>query len=65
MSITLNACPDCGGRLDPIEKAPKVIEQVDVVEKPIRIDEHRGLSYWCSACPKIHDAPFPPEVDKG
>ncbi len=37
----------------------------DIVKKPIRIDEHRGLAYWCSTCQKIHYAPFPPEVEKG
>ncbi len=62
---TLSVCPDCGEKLDPSDKAPKVVQQVEIIEKPIRIDEHRGLAYWCSACQKIHYAPFPPEVDKG
>lgn len=62
---TLIACPDCHGKLDPSDKAPKVVQQIEIVQKPIRIDEHRGLAYWCSACRKIHYAPFPPEVDKG
>jgi transposase len=62
---TLSVCPDCGGKLNPSDKAPKVIQQVEIVEKPVRIDEHRGLAYWCSTCRKIHYAPFPPEVDKG
>jgi transposase len=62
---TLSVCPDCGGKLDPSDKAPKVVQQVEIVQKPVRIDEHRGLAYWCSACQKIHYAPFPPEVEKG
>ena len=62
---TLSACPDCGGILDPSDKAPKVVQQIEIIEKPIRIDEHRGLAYWCSRCQKIHYAPFPPEVEKG
>ena len=62
---TLNACPDCGGKLDASDKAPKTIQQVEIVQKPIRVDEHRGLAYWCSLCQKIHYAPFPPEVEKG
>jgi transposase len=62
---TLSSCPDCGGKLDPGDEAPRVIQQVEIVETPIRIDEHRGLAYWCSACQKIHYAPFPPEVEKG
>jgi len=62
---TLSICPDCGGKLDASDKAPKVIQQVEIVKKPVRIDEHRGLAYWCSTCQKIHYAPFPPEVEKG
>lgn len=62
---TLRACPDCGGDLDASDKAPKVIQQVEIIEKPVRIDEHRGLAYWCSACRKVHYAPFPAEVEKG
>ena len=62
---TLSVCPDCGTKLDLSDKAPKTVQQVEIVEQPIRIDEHRGLAYWCSVCRKIHNAPFPPEVDKG
>ena len=51
--------------MDASDKAPKVVQQVEIVQKPVRIDEHRGLAYGCSACRKIHYAPFPPEVDKG
>lgn len=64
-NYTLEACPDCGGKLDPSDKAPKVIQQVEIVEKPVRIDEHRGVAYWCPTCRKIHYSPFPPEVTKG
>ncbi|MBC8869963.1 MAG: IS66 family transposase [Planctomycetes bacterium] len=61
----LSVCPNCGGKLDLSDKAPKVVQQIEITEKPIRIDEHRGLAYWCSACQKIHYAPFPAEVEKG
>jgi transposase len=62
---TLDACPDCGGYLCPADKAPKVIQQVEIVEKPIRIDEYRGLAYWCENCKKVHYGKLPPEVEKG
>jgi len=61
---TLDACPDCGGALAPGEEAPRVIQQVEVVEKPIRIEEHRGLAYWCASCQKIHYAPLPSVVKR-
>ena len=62
---TLSACPDCGTKLDPAGKAPKIVQQIEIIQKPVRIDEHRGLAYWCSKCQKIHYAQFPPEVEKG
>lgn len=62
---TLDACPDCGGSLCSSDKAPKVIQQVEIIEKPVRLDEHRGLPYWCENCQKVHYGKLPPEVEKG
>jgi transposase len=62
---TIDTCPDCGSSLCSAEEAPRVIQQVEIVERPIRIDEHRGLAYWCDHCQKVHYAPFPPMVEKG
>jgi len=58
-------CPECGGKLEESDKAPKVVQQIEIVEKPVRIDEHRGTPYWCPHCRKVHYAPFPAEVEKG
>jgi len=41
-----------------------VVQQVEIVERPIRIEEHRGLAHWCPACRKVHYAPLPREVRK-
>ena len=62
---TLDACPGCGGRLQPANETPRVIQQVEVIEVPIRIEEHRGLAYWCRHCQRVHYAPLPPPVEKG
>lgn len=62
---TLDACPDCNGALVPAGEAPRVIQQIEIVTKPVRIDEHRGVAYWCDRCRKVHYAPFPSEVEKG
>ncbi|MBI9016338.1 MAG: hypothetical protein JEZ07_03650, partial [Phycisphaerae bacterium] len=43
---TLDACPDCGGKLKEIEGSGKVVQQVEVVKKPIYIEQHTGLRYW-------------------
>ena len=61
----LDHCPDCGGRVKRAKAEPRVVQQVEVVESPIRIDEHRGLAYYCSRCEKVHYAPLPGEVKKG
>lgn len=61
----LSECPTCGDALLPCDKTPRTIQQVEIIEKPIRIDEHRSLAYWCESCQEVHYAPFPPEVEKG
>jgi transposase len=60
----LSECPVCGDVLLPSGEVPRKIQQIEIVAKPIRIDEHRGLAYWCERCQKIHYAPLPPEVQK-
>jgi len=62
---TLDTCPDCGGRLRPASNDPRVVQQVEIVNTPIEITEHRGQAYWCKRCQQIHYAPLPPEVEKG
>ncbi len=62
---TLDHCPDCGGDLAGARAAPRVIQQAELLEKPIRIDEHRAHAYWCRRCRRVHDAAFPPEVRAG
>jgi len=61
----LDRCPDCGGRVKRAKAEARVVQQVEVVESPIRIDEHRGLAYYGSRCEKVHYAPLPGEVEKG
>jgi transposase len=61
---TLDQCPDCGGALAEADTAPRVIQQVEIKEVPLRIDEHRGLAYWCANCQRVHYAALPQEVVK-
>jgi transposase len=60
----LDQCPDCGGQLEDADAAPRVMQQVEIREKPIRIEEHRGLPSWCAKCQKVHYAPLPAEKVK-
>lgn len=64
-TYTLDACPDCAGVLKLLAKGTRIIQQAEVVPAVIRVDEHRGLAYWCEHCQKIHYAPLPPSVEKG
>ena len=61
----LDACPGCGGALKNSRREPRVVQQVELVEKPVRIEEHRALAHWCAHCRKVHYAPLPDEVRKG
>jgi len=61
----LNGCPDCGGRLKRLRTAPRTIQQVEIIERPIQIVEHRGERYWCRHCQKEHTARLPRHVVKG
>jgi Zn-finger nucleic acid-binding protein len=61
-SYTLDHCPDCGGTLADANTAPRVLQQVEIIEVPLRIDEHRGLAYWCCNCRRVHYASIPSAV---
>ena len=62
---TLDRCPDCGGKLKEVENAARVVQQVEVAKKPIHIEQHTGLCYWCGHCRKLHYAPMPAHIEKG
>jgi transposase len=64
IDYTLDQCPDCGGALKDADAAPRVLQQVEIIEKPIRIEEHRGQAYWCATCQRLHYAALPQEVVK-
>lgn len=62
---TLSCCPDCGGPVELTEDDPRVIQQVELERKLVRIEENRGFVYWCPTCERKHCAPLPLEVEKG
>lgn len=55
---TMTSCPDCGGAVQPRKSPPRVIQQVELVEKPLEVHEYRGQPYWCRHCRKTHYAPI-------
>ncbi len=62
---TLEACPDCGGILTLVKDTSRVVQQVEIVEKPVNIEQHTSLCYWCEHCQKFHYAPMPTNIEKG
>jgi transposase len=65
IEYTLTHCPSCGTQLEDADHAPSVVQQVKIVKKPVKIEEHRGLPYWCPVCQCVHYAPMPKEVEHG
>jgi len=61
----LDACPDCGGALQPVPDGTRVLQQVELVAAPVRVDEHRSQAYFCRRCNRMHHAPLPPHVKNG
>lgn len=65
LPYTLDGCPDCGGGLLFSRQAqPRIIQQAELVAKPVWITEHRAVAYWCPHCRKVHYAPLPAAVEK-
>jgi len=59
---TLGQCPGCGGPLQPASRPPRVVQQVELIQKPLVVTEHRAPAYWCPKCLKVHHARLPAEV---
>ena len=61
----LCGCPDCGGRVSPWRAHPRVVQQVELIAKPVEIVEHRAQGAWCRRCQKFVYAALPAAVDQG
>jgi len=57
------SCPVCdNNELVFLDDKPRIIQQMEVVEKPLIRVEHRSYPVWCEKCQQTHYMPFPPEV---
>lgn len=63
-SHVLEQCPDCGGALEVLEQPAAVLQQIEIVAKPITVTEHRSRVCRCGKCRKDFVAPIPAEVRK-
>jgi len=57
-----DTCPDCCGKVTLIDGDPRIIQQVDILPKPIAISEHRSLACWCERCQKVYFAPIHEDI---
>jgi len=60
----LDQCPDCGGQLEVLEQPARVVQQIEIVAKPITITEHRSRVCRCGKCNKEFVAPIPQPVQQ-
>lgn len=59
---SLRVCPDCGGTVTPVDEPARLLQQVEIIAKPIQVTEHRGLACFCGRCQKMHYAPLPDDI---
>lgn len=57
-------CPDCGGEVKLLAEPASILQQVEFVERPIEISEHRSRTCHCTRCQKDFVATLPREVRK-
>ena len=62
VDYTVSICPDCGGRTRPLDLAPRIVQQVEIIRSPIEISEHRGQACFCRRCQKTYYAEIPAAV---
>jgi transposase len=61
---SFDRCPDCAGKLKLLDEPASIVQQVEIVTRPIQISEHRSRACYCAACRKTFIAPLPREVRK-
>lgn len=57
-----DACPQCGGPVEPLREPAQVFQQVELVAKPTRVTEHLSCTCRCQACQADFTKPIPPQV---
>lgn len=57
-------CPCCGGRLVAADHPPRVLQQVELLELPVRIEQHDSQPQRCTRCQKTFVPEFPAALRK-
>jgi len=61
---TPSGCPDCGGPLEDTDHEPRVVEQVEVIKRPLRVTRHEAPWQRCSCCATEVQSALPSDVVK-
>ena len=65
IEYAVDDCPDCGGHLRGAGRPGRVLQQVELVERPLWIREHRAQVRWCPHC-RVHvEAALPAGIERG
>ncbi len=65
VEYVIEDCPDCGCALRGSSSWGQVLQQVELLERPFRVTEHRAATHWCPSC-RVHiEAVLPAEVERG
>lgn len=57
-----DGCPCCGGQLHDVEQPPQVIQQIELLELPLRVEQHERSLQHCAHCHKTFRAAWPEEL---
>ena len=57
-------CPCCGEILVDADAEPKKLQQMELVDRPVRIEEHRRVAQTCPHCGGLHFPELPDELIK-
>jgi len=58
-------CPDCGHDLRPTGFGPRVAQQIELLQVPLHIEEHRRHEAYCPRCDAVHYGRWPTPVSRG
>jgi len=56
------SCPQCGGPVDQLSTPAEVIQQAELIERPLLITEHQSYTCHCHACRQNFTHAIPPAI---
>ncbi len=56
------SCPQCGGPVDQLSTPAEVIQQAELVERPLLITEHQSYTCRCRVCARNFTHAIPPSI---